>query len=1183
MRWDRVSSTNASLEQTKPPSKRIFEMIPDNTNHLRSVLENDPPSFLDRVNTPWDQVPDLEGYNKHAYNRILRAVKDLSRPQTGHAEPNSQGILVLGEAGTGKTHLLMRVARNLAETNHILFIRKPNNEDAVAQHIWANVVSSLARTLPVKTSDRSQLDDLLAHVFSRVLIPEFEKDIKEDRDIEQKQRWVNRLREDPYSLFNMLGEGERRQENLERIRRRTLRFLQMNHPDVDQTIAKVLITYCFVVREERKRVLLTWLSGQDVDETEASDLGLPSSWVTLDETSSEASTAQQREDQALRAIRTVGILSTYYQPLILAFDQLEGLRDQPRLTQNWGDVVREIFTMAPNFLVITCIFPSLWKTWFSLKLDQSVSERIAQQTVELESFAPQHGLNMLATHLEASFVKHRLPTNIYPFAQDDVSRMCDSARSPRAFIQLARSEFQGWLDSNTQSLVTSKENAKVISQDEIDRTIRNAIEGFSNSQRKAFESEMVLEQDFFGKIRNLTETLLHASNVKAELSRATFEHFVMPPNIIIKHSGSNISLCVAVMNSEGNSFAARMRNLNKCMTSGEQFSRLVMIRDRRCKRIGAKSEEHRRAAEERGAMFVHAGSDEITNINAVYDTLIAVEEHDLTVGSHEIDKRQLVGFLRNEKLLSKTEFFRNIARHCPPIADTIGTDQSSPVIPSSAPPKAIAASDGIRNTTQFVSPVVAPRASNVVVTSQLPFVDLLIGDDVIDSPHVGLLGELRDGFKKVGISLTKPQCLVLLGYMGSGKSYALGVLIENALLTQPKLIEQSRPMTVIAFNYRRNSQARFEHGGFAHPNTNANEVERLREKYGASPAKVNTVNVFGYIEELPRRSVEYGSLPLFPIQFKPDELSAEHWEILMKPPSKEAEYMDIIRDVIQKLFYQERLTFKNIERAIQTDERLSNAQRRRATNRLGFASRWISDERPYEWSDVLTEGSLNIVDLRMQALESSEALKLCLIITDLVRRTKNGVNKLVVFDEAHEYVDSKELVGELENAITQIRHDGLSFILASQFPERIPERIFKYLLTRLIFKLPNAKAINYVRHAAPNLESLSPQKVANLDLEQGLCFLQTDDDCTDRLLRLPQAIEIRPRCTMHGGSTIRQTGNEIADPDEPKVADFDVEIDDFDAELCPKCGEDLVLKRTRGVPVMVCSTYPTCQYVKKAE
>jgi hypothetical protein len=291
-------------------------MTPDTTNEFRTILENKPPAFFDRVNTPWEQVPDLEDYNRHAYKRIVRALKDLARSKSEQSGSNTQGVLILGEAGTGKTHLLMRVARNLAETNHILFIRKPNNEDAVAQHIWANVVSSLARTLPTKTSVRSQLDDLLAHVFSSVLIPEFEQDIREDKDADQKRRWVARLQEDPYNLFNMLGEGEKRQDNLERIRKRTLKYLQFTHPDVDQTIARVLITYCFVIREDRKRVLLTWLAGQDVDESEAKDLGLPPSWVTLDETSSDASTQQQREEQALRAIRTVGIISTYYQSLI---------------------------------------------------------------------------------------------------------------------------------------------------------------------------------------------------------------------------------------------------------------------------------------------------------------------------------------------------------------------------------------------------------------------------------------------------------------------------------------------------------------------------------------------------------------------------------------------------------------------------------------------------------------------------------------------------------------------------------------------------------------------------------------------------------------------------------------------------------------------------------------------------
>jgi hypothetical protein len=159
----------------------------------------------------------------------------------------------------------------------------------------------------------------------------------------------------------------------------------------------------------------------------------------------------------------------------------------------------------------------------------------------------------------------------------------------------------------------------------------------------------------------------------------------------------------------------------------------------------------------------------------------------------------------------------------------------------------------------------------------------------------------------------------------------------------------------------------------------------------------------------------------------------------------------------------------------------------------------------------------------MQSLESDEALKLCLVITDLVRRTRNCVNKLIVFDEAHEYVDSKQLVGELENALTQIRHDGLSFVLASQFPERIPENILRFFDTRFIFKLPTEKAIAYLKRSAPNLKTLSQKQVANLGLEKGMCFVQTDNDCTDPDLRSPQLLEVRPRCSQHGGATVRHT------------------------------------------------------------
>ena len=89
----------------------------------------------------------------------------------------------------------------------------------------------------------------------------------------------------------------------------------------------------------------------------------------------------------------------------------------------------------------------------------------------------------------------------------------------------------------------------------------------------------------------------------------------------------------------------------------------------------------------------------------------------------------------------------------------------------------------------------------------------------------------------------------------------------------------------------------------------------------------------------------------------------------MKPPSPQAEYMDVVRDIIQKLFYQERLTFKNLEKDIQTDHRLSPMQRRKAETRLSFAQRWLCDEREYEWGDVLTRGRFVRQAPRQQALD----------------------------------------------------------------------------------------------------------------------------------------------------------------------------------------------------------------------
>jgi len=1128
-------------------------MFPDAENKYRGRLLQDPPQLLDRVNTPWDTLPDLESYNARAYNRIVRALENLRRLRRQTAAPPSQGLLILGEAGTGKTHLLMRVAKNLSGSNHILFVRRPNNEEAVAQHIWKNIVDSLSQKLPATDGERSQLDDLLAHVFSNVLIPTFEEDIAAGKNAALRRRWIARLQSDPYNLFHMLGHGEQRTKNLRAIRKRTLRFLREKAPGVDQEIAGVLITYCLVADQDRKRTLLSWLAGQDIDGAEAQALGLRPSWVGIEENTPDAAVWQQREEIALRAISSVAHLSSFYQPLILAFDQLEGLRDQERLTVRWGDVLREIFTMSPNYLILTCVFPSLWSEWFSKVLDRSVLERIAQQRVELDQFGPEHGMQMLAIHLRESFRKHNLPTEIYPFEEWDISRLCERADSPRAFLQAVHAELDNWLDQTPTTLRPSAFATRPVTQADIESTINRAVANLMEQAKREYDRSILSPEDFFGRIKNLITLLVRNCGQKIVIDKATYRSLVMPFNLLLIPAENTPRLCIAVLNSEAFPLTARLRNLLRNANEVHQFDKLIMIRDRRLRRPGPRGQEYLDSLMAWGSVMVWADKDEIVTINALYDTLVAVEQRDLAIEQRRIEPSDLVAYWQNSDLLLRSELFRCLAEVFPfllPNAkmNTLPRIAPGPSLQELRPPakprdegRGVAWGQQRPRSPVSLTPAADHRAGPLAPHLESPTesshsvpsshgssenperpVTVLIGDKSLASPHVAVLGSFVKDGRRLAISLTKPQGIVLVGYMGSGKSYALGVLIESALLAQAPLIRQTRPTAVVAFNYRTNPFARFEYSGYAVPNSQKTEVEALARDYAGKPMAIPSVTVLAYERELPRRETDYGGLRKFPLQFRPAELTAIHWEILMKTPDRETEYMNVIRDIIQKLHYQERLTIENLEHEVETDQRLSPLQQKRARNRLIFARQWISDRRPYEWSEILQEGSLTIVDLRMQMLQPSDALSLCLVTTDLIRCTKNGVNKMVVFDEAHEYVHSKELVQDLENALTQIRHDGMSFIFASQYPTRIPSTIFRYLLTRFMFKIPDQKEIDHLRNVAPSLQALAPQALAGLDLEQGLCFVQTDDDCSDPNLRTPQIVRIRPRCTLHSGATVRQ-------------------------------------------------------------
>ncbi len=66
----------------------------------------------------------------------------------------------------GKTHLMMRLAKEKLKVNRLLFIRQPNNPDAVIYHIYNRILESLAERVE---GEYTQLQHLLAHSFIKLI------------------------------------------------------------------------------------------------------------------------------------------------------------------------------------------------------------------------------------------------------------------------------------------------------------------------------------------------------------------------------------------------------------------------------------------------------------------------------------------------------------------------------------------------------------------------------------------------------------------------------------------------------------------------------------------------------------------------------------------------------------------------------------------------------------------------------------------------------------------------------------------------------------------------------------------------------------------------------------------------------------------------------------------------------
>jgi DNA helicase HerA-like ATPase len=163
---------------------------------------------------------------------------------------------------------------------------------------------------------------------------------------------------------------------------------------------------------------------------------------------------------------------------------------------------------------------------------------------------------------------------------------------------------------------------------------------------------------------------------------------------------------------------------------------------------------------------------------------------------------------------------------------------------------------------------------------------------------------------------------------------------------------------------------------------------------------------------------------------------------------------------------------------------------------------------------------LIIVDLRDEYIEKDEALGLFVVMLQIFSEATyraSTFNKLVVFDEAHKYIDNGDLVSGLVEVVREMRHKGTSIMVASQDPPSVPVSLIELSTEIIMHKFNSPAWLRHIQKANASLGELTSEKMSHL--RTGEAYMWASKATDDSFTRSASKIRCRPRVTQHGGGT----------------------------------------------------------------
>ncbi|BAQ62631.1 hypothetical protein GM3708_3037 [Geminocystis sp. NIES-3708] len=610
------------------------------------------PFTSSRVDDPFQNHPDYQAIYDQEFKRLQRILGEIKEDKNNQ----SQGALIIGEAGTGKTHLIMRVAHKLLEKNRLLFIRQPNNPDSVLYHTYSRILESFFQLVPEK--ENTQLEYLIAHSFTKIL-----SSSDNVTKTEKGQKLIQNLEQDYLSLFNVLGKEntDLHRNNWDYIERNIIDWWANYEHHVggySSEILRGIIRYCRYSKLDLKTIAERWLAGNQLEDEEVQKIGL-TNWK--DDLS--------REEFALEAIRVFGILSKLDEPLIIVFDQLEGLGlpQNRSILYSFGSAIKEIITHVPNSLIILNLFPNRWQQ-FQEYFDEAVNDRWRQNIINLPTlnkteleeiltikaklvnlkladiFTNQQledtlnkssirkVLNRASDYFNYKFYQIPLPEDIVITKSSfDLEEKVQELESTLVEIGKLVSNFVK-KDDSSQPIdnFTSTGNDSLTGRETLPS--KNPLFQYLDNKKQLLEKEyqkaqVITDSDDIGKLKTILEAY-QTIEPSLEINQLMLGKRKLPEHLaIINKNGTNI---IAFLNISAAGFAARLGNFNELVVSSPKH-KFQLFRDLREPEINGKvgKLEIEKLNNTKNGEFIFMDEQNRINFELIYHLIIDIQQKDV--------------------------------------------------------------------------------------------------------------------------------------------------------------------------------------------------------------------------------------------------------------------------------------------------------------------------------------------------------------------------------------------------------------------------------------------------------------------------------------------------------------------------------------------------------------------------